>query len=152
MTLSIDNIQENNNYKAINIGSLDSLSKHKLVHPKTGETIEGKLFLKDLTEATGTEISFNTLPQKTELPYFHIHNQNEETYIILKGSREFQVDDDCFPIYEGSIVRIAPSGVRGLRNTSKEPMIYIVIQSKKNSLLQYSTQDGKRIDKSDAWQ
>lgn len=44
-----------------------------------------------MTKATGTEISFNELPSKTELPYFHIHVQNEETYIILKGEVDFQI-------------------------------------------------------------
>lgn len=104
-----------------------------------------------MTRATGTEISFNALPPTTELSYFHTHNQNEETYIIIKGEGDFQVDNDCFPISEGSVIRVAPEGIRGMRNTSKEPMIYIVIQSKENSLQQYSTGDGARVEHTKKW-
>lgn len=148
---NIKQTSENVNYTAVNIGSLDNLAEHKLVHPISKRVIEGKAFVKDVTKATGTEISFNVLPPKTELPYFHIHVQNEETYIILKGEGDFQVDDDCFPICEGSVIRVAPKGVRGMRNTSDEPMVYIVIQSKENSLQQYTTDDGNRVEHTRKW-
>lgn len=148
---NIIQIAENKNYTAVNIGKLDQLSEHSLIHPINKQIIEGKAFLKEVTRATGTEISFNTLPPNTELSYFHIHVQNEETYIILKGEGDFQVDDDCFPISEGSVIRVAPKGIRGMRNTSDEPMIYIVIQSKENSLQQYSTGDGKRVEHTKKW-
>lgn len=148
---NIKQISENKNYTSVNIGSLDQLAEHKLVHPISKRIIEGKAFLKEATKATGTEISFNVLPPTTELSYFHIHEQNEETYIILKGEGDFQVDDDCFPVSEGSVVRVSPKGIRGMRNTSEEPMIYIVIQSKENSLQQYSTGDGARVEHTKKW-
>ncbi|MDR0660863.1 MAG: cupin domain-containing protein [Prevotellaceae bacterium] len=85
------------------------------------------------------------------MPYFHIHNKNEETYVFLKGSGDFQVDGDCFTITEGSVVRIAPQGKRGLRNTSGVPMVYMVIQSKENSLEEYSTADGERVECEPKW-
>lgn len=37
---------ENDNYTAINIGSLDNLAEHKLVHPFLRELSKGKLLLK----------------------------------------------------------------------------------------------------------
>ena len=144
-------ISENKNYTAINIGELDQLFEHKLIHPISKQVIEGKAFLKEVTKATGTEISFNVLSPNTELSYFHIHEQNEETYIILKGSGNFQVDEDYFPISEGSVIRVAPLGIRGMCNISDEPMTYIVIQSKENSLQQYSTDDGKRVEHRKRW-
>lgn len=82
----IEYISENENYTAINVGRLDQLMDYTIIHPKNGKLIEGKVFLKDPTNATGTEISFQMLPARTELSYFHIHNKNEETYIIFKGS------------------------------------------------------------------
>lgn len=148
---NIKQIAENKNYTAVNIGCLAHLAEHKLVHPVSKQIIEGKVFLKEATKSTGTEISFNTLPPATELSYFHIHDENEETYIILKGEGDFQVDNDCFPISEGSIIRVAPKGIRGMRNTSQESMIYIVIQSKNNSLQQYSTGDGTRVEHRGKW-
>ena len=145
------NISDGENYTVVSIGKLDDLEDHSLIHPKSGKEVKGKVFLKALTKATGTEISFQTLPPKTELPYFHSHRKNEETYIILKGSGNFQVDDSCFSIGEGSVVRVAPNGKRGLRNTSNQPMVYIVVQSKENSLEEYSTDDGDRVDCQPKW-
>lgn len=148
----IEKISENADYTAINIGRFDELSEYSMVHPKSGREIVGKIFLKDATKATGTEISFQELPPNTDLSYFHIHIENEETYIILKGSGEFQLNEDCFPVTEGSVIRVAPKGIRSLRNSSDEPMIYMVIQSKENSLNQYSTEDGERVDYKAKWQ
>ncbi|MFT3740773.1 MAG: cupin domain-containing protein [Breznakibacter sp.] len=122
-----------------------------MIHPKTGEEIKGKLFLKKATKSTGTEVSFTTLPPKTELGYFHIHHKDEEIYIILKGSGYYQVDDKCFPIKAGSVVRVAPEGIRSLCNTSGEDMVYVCIQSKENSLEEHTTDDGKRIAYDTLW-
>jgi mannose-6-phosphate isomerase-like protein (cupin superfamily) len=147
----INKIAENNNFTAVNLGQLQDLASFSLIHPVSKRVIEGKVFLKDPTKSTGTEISFNSLPAKSEQPYFHFHRKNEETYIILKGFGFFQVDDDCFNITEGSVIRVAPAGKRGICNSSDEPMIYMVIQSKEKSLEEYSTIDGERVAAEPKW-
>lgn len=136
---------------AVNIGNLSDLSECFIIHPISKQKVEGKVFLKDLTGATGTEISLNVIPPKTEVPYFHTHFENEETYIIMKGSGDFQVDDDCFSIKEGSVIRVTTQASRGLRNSSLEPMIYLVVQSKERSLGCYSSADGERTDFNPKW-
>lgn len=85
------------------------------------------------------------------MKYFHIHNKDEETYIVIKGSGYFQVDDDCFPIKEGSVIRVAPAGVRGLCNSSDEEMVYMCIQSKENSLEEFGSEDGQRVSATPKW-
>lgn len=147
----IDKISENTNYSAVDLGGLNDLMDYSLIHPVNKKLIEGKVFLKDMTKATGTEISFNSLPPKTEQPYFHIHRKNEETYIILKGYGFFQVDEDCFSIKEGSVIRVAPQGKRGICNSAEETMIYMVIQSKENSLEEHTTADGERLPVDPKW-
>ncbi|MDH6353906.1 mannose-6-phosphate isomerase-like protein (cupin superfamily) [Dysgonomonas sp. PH5-45] len=137
----MNKVAENKNFTAVDFGKLSLLS----------ETANGKAFLKEITNATGTEISLSVLPAKTDLPIFHAHKQNEETYLILSGAGKFQVDDQCFDISEGSIVRVAPAGVRGMTNTSDEQMIYIVIQSKEDSLEQYSMDDGILLEATPLW-
>ena len=137
-------IAKNKNYTAIDLGNLDELMHYSLIHPVNKQKIEGKVFLKEPTNATGSEISFNSLAAKSEQPYFHIHYKNEETYIILKGYGVFQIDEEVFDINEGSIIRVAPPGIRGIRNNSDDTMTYIVIQSKENSLEEYTTNDGNR--------
>lgn len=148
---NVEKISENRNYTAVNIGSLDDIKSYSLIHPKLGTEIKGKVFVKAPTKATGTEISITTIPPKSELGYFHIHNKDEETYIILKGSGYYQVDEDYFPIKEGSVIRVAPEGVRSLCNTSEEDMVYICIQAKENSLEEYTIDDGKRVAYTPKW-
>lgn len=148
----IEKLSEDKNYTAVNIGGLDKLMEYSMIHPKSGQEIKGKVFLKDATASTGTEISFQELPPHTDLSYFHIHNENEETYIVLKGSGDFQVDEDCFPVTEGSVIRVAPQGKRSLRNSSDKPIVYMVIQSKKDSLNQYSSEDGERVEYKAKWE
>jgi len=147
----IEKLSENAHYSAVNLGSLTDLMDYSLIHPVNKKLLEGKVFLKNATQSTGTEISFNSLPPHSEQPYFHIHRKNEETYIILKGSGFFQVDEDCFSIKEGSVIRVAPQGNRGICNSSDEIMSYIVIQSKENSLEEYTTADGERIPCEPKW-
>ncbi len=147
----IEELAGNTNFTAINLGTLEDIKDYSLLHPVRKTLIEGKVFLKDVTKSTGTEISFNSLPPQSEQPYFHIHRKNEETHIILKGYGYFQVDDDCFGIKEGSVIRVAPKGNRGIRNSSDETMIYMVIQSKENSLEEYTTADGERLPCEPKW-
>jgi len=147
----IEKLSENAFYTAVNVGSLDDIMDYSLVHPVNKRLIEGKVFLKDPTNATGTEISFNSLAPHSEQPYFHIHRKNEETYIIIKGFGFFQVDEDCFEIKEGSVIRVAPQGKRGISNSSDETMIYMCVQSKENSLEEYTTKDGERIPYEPKW-
>lgn len=147
----IEQLAENTNYSAVDLGSLNDLKAYSLIHPKNKKLVEGKVFLKDATKASGTEISFNSLPPQSEQPYFHIHWKNEETYIILSGFGFFQVDDDCFEIKEGSVIRVAPQGKRGISNSSDETMTYIVVQSKENSLEEHTTNDGERVPVEPKW-
>lgn len=147
----IEKLSENKNYTAVDLGDLKSLMDYSLVHPVNKKLIEGKVFLKDATQSTGTEIPFNSLSPRSEQPYFHIHRKNEETYIILSGFGFFQVDEDCFGIKEGSIVRVAPQGKRGIRNSSDETMVYMVIQSRENSLEEHTTADGERVPFEPKW-
>lgn len=144
-------ISGNRNYTAVNIGNLQDVAAYSMIHPKLKHEIKGKVFLKEPTKSTGTEISFTTIPPKSELGYFHIHNKDEETYIILKGSGFYQVDEDFFAIQEGSVIRVAPEGARSLCNTSDEPMVYICIQSKQNTLEEHTTDDGKRVSVTPKW-
>ena len=148
---TIKNIAEDTNYTAVDLGNLNDLMNYSLIHPVNKQKIEGKVFLKDACKLTGAEISFNSLEAKVEQSYFHIHNKNEETYIILKGHGFFQVDGKCFDIKEGSVIRVAPKGIRGIRNDSDDTMVYIVVQAKENSLEEYTTNDGSRVTFDPKW-
>lgn len=133
----IKKVAEGTNFTAVETGNIDDL--------------QGKVFLKDVTGATAAEISISLLAPGTEMPFFHTHKKNEETYIILSGEGDFQVDDKSFAIVSGSVVRVATRGKRSMRNTSAEPMRYIVIQARENSLEEYARADGEAAEQAKQW-
>ncbi|ACC98550.1 Putative mannose-6-phosphate isomerase [Elusimicrobium minutum Pei191] len=134
MSKKMEITKEEANFTALNIGKFDDLSKYT-------ET-KGKVFLKEMIKATSVEISFQLLPAGTRLPFAHIHKQNEEVYIVIKGKGIFEVDGVSFPIEEGSLVRVAPKGKRILESAPDSEMVYMVVQAKENSLRQWTQNDG----------
>ena len=51
----------------------------------------------------------------------------------MSGKGEFQIDGKTFAVAQGSVVRVAPAGMRALRNTGADDMVVICIQYKANS-------------------
>jgi len=66
----------------------------------------------------------------------------EELYIFLKGKGKFCVDGDWFEVQEGSVIKVAPNGIRTWRSSSSEELLFIVIQAKAGTLEGGSIQDG----------
>lgn len=114
-------------------------------HPQLPKPATGKLFLSEELGLTGMEVSLNMLPPGVAVPFFHRHREHEELYLILSGKGEFKVDDQLYPVAEGSALRIAPEGVRSWRNVGDEPMIYIVIQAHQGSLARHGIADGEEV-------
>lgn len=103
---------------------------------------EGKIFIKDELKESSCEISFGTLAPGQAVPFFHSHKLNEENYIVLLGKGLFQVNDNVFPIEEGSVVRVATDCDRNIKNTSEtNRLVYICIQAKEGSLDGYTMTD-----------
>ncbi|MGO4499490.1 cupin domain-containing protein [Paenibacillus sp. 2RAB27] len=114
--------------------------------------LKGKIFLKDSLQLTSMEVSLNHLPPQGEIPFYHKHQQNEELYIFLQGQGQIQVDGNEIDVHEGTSIRIAPDGVRALRNTSAtQGLHFIVIQAKENSLTQWVETDGIIQDQPVEW-
>lgn len=120
-------------------------SGKKFAHASVGSLhgFERKQFVKDAIGATSCEISFGSLPAGAAVPFFHTHKMNEENYIILSGAGKFQVDDEVFDIAEGSVIRVSTNCDRNLKCTSAEPMTYICIQAKADSLGGFTMTDAE---------
>lgn len=150
MEKNITKLAEGGHFTAVDLGKFQDIKDYIIPLP-SGEELKGKVFVKEEMGATGTELSFKFLSPGEALPFFHIHKENEEIYIVIKGSGQMQVDDAVFPIVEGSVVRVAPAGKRCLRNNSSEPMVYMVIQVRENSLNQWTGGDGEFVSQEPAW-
>lgn len=146
----MSNIKNGINFAAYNAGALSAWPNHTIELPGLGE-VQGKHFLKDLVGFTGCEISINSLPPGAGMPFYHQHQENEEVYIFIKGKGQMQIDGEVVNVQEGSIVRIATKGQRTWRNNSTEPLFYIVVQMKENSLRQYGLGDGVIAERAVSW-
>ena len=106
------------NYEAAHLGPFEKLGQYKFGHEGLPFEIEGKVFLNELLKLTSAEISLNRFAPNTGMPFSHRHQANEEIYIFVRGSGEFQVDGEIIPVAEGSIVSVAPNGSRCWRSLS----------------------------------
>lgn len=137
------------NYTQVDTGPTDQWPDYTVALP--GAELPGKLFLKDQLGLTGSEISINAMVPGGEMPFKHAHKQNEEVYIFIRGAGQIQIDGDTLDVKEGSMVRIAPDAQRVWRNNSDELLVYIILQVKENSLVQYGLEDGVLAEDAPSW-
>ena len=147
--MSEGNIKKGINFTAYETGAKKDWPSHTVELPSL--TIPGKHFLKEILGLTGCEISINSMASGADMPIYHNHIQNEEVYIFIQGKGQVQVDTQVIDVQEGTIVRIAPNGERTWRNNSNEPLLYIIIQVKENSLVQYGLGDAAVPQKATVW-
>lgn len=104
--------------------------------------IPGKVFGGAALKATGAEFSFQSFAPGTETGFLHTHKTHEELYFFLSGKGEFQVDGQIFPVAEGSVVRVAPAGLRSVRNNGNEPFVMLCVQYKGATFTAEDAADG----------
>ena len=131
--MSVKTVAEGSNYTAINIGKLSNLHEHLLKGPDGKVMCPGKIFLSRPAKMTGSEISYTSLPPGVASPFFHLHHKHEETYLIISGTGEYQIEDKVFPIEEGSVVRVGTGASRSMKNTGTVPLVYLCVQTTENS-------------------
>ncbi len=110
-------------------------------YTKTTISNDARTELHDTLSLTGAEISINTLPAGTNVPFFHSHKQNEEIYGILSGKGKVIIDDEEITLNAGDYLRISPCAKRQFFASSDSPISYICIQVKENSLENFTVND-----------
>ena len=128
---TVDVIKNSANFTAVNVGKFSEIKDYVL--PMGDVKIQGKVFVGQTLQTTGSELSFQTLVPGQDSGFLHTHHTHEELYFILKGEGEYQVDGEIFPISEGSIVRVAPNGKRALKNTGPTELLMLCVQYKANT-------------------
>lgn len=137
----IKKFAEDKNFSAISVGKINELNEYVLeLGPDLN--IPGKVFGGAALKATGAEFSFQSFAPGTETGFLHTHKTHEELYFFLSGSGEFQVDGKVFPVCEGSIVRVAPAGMRSVRNNGQTPLIMLCVQYKGATFTAEDAADG----------
>ncbi len=122
------------NYSLVDVGNLTELAGKEI------DGMKGRFMLGKALGLTGCEVSMNSCPPGAFAPFVHSHKMNEEVYIIVKGKGVFYVDGEEFPVREGSMIRVAPAGMRAIK--ADDALVYICIQANKGSLVQATMEDG----------
>ena len=116
-----------------------------------GVELPGKVFGGAAVGATGAEFSFQSFAPGTETGFLHTHRTHEELYFFLSGRGEFQVDGECFPVGEGSVVRVAPEGRRSVRNNGSEPLVMLCVQYRGGTFTAEDATDGNILQVPVRW-
>lgn len=138
------------NVTAVDFGKLSNLSEYVL-ELSPDMKIPGKVFGGALVGATGGEFSFQSFAPGTETGFLHTHKNHEELYFFLRGNGEFQVDNQIFPVTEGSVVRVAPNGKRSIRNNGTEPLVMLCVQYRGNTFTNEDATDGVILNDKVQW-
>lgn len=146
----IETIATAANFSAVNVGKLNELSDYVLeLGPDV--KIPGKVFGGAALGATGAEFSFQMFQPGTETGFLHTHKTHEELYFFLSGRGEFQVDGQVIPVEEGSVVRVAPAGVRSVRNNGETPLVMLCVQYRGATFTAEDAADGNILSEPVKW-
>ena len=138
-------------FTCFHAGPKEEWAQHRLEPPTAPVPMQGKLFLRNLLESAGLEMSLNAVPPGQGMPFLHKHRQNEEVYVVVGGRGQFLVDGECIDVAEGSVLRISPAAARTWRNNSDAPLYFLCLQYRADSVIQGGTLDGQRVEGKPAW-
>jgi uncharacterized cupin superfamily protein len=71
-------------------------------------------------------------PGKAAYP-FHSHRENEEMFLILKGSGEVRIGPDTYPVREGDVIACPPGGpetAHQIKNTGSGELRYLAVSTR----------------------
>lgn len=146
----MEKIAAGEHFTAVDAGKMAQLGEYRL-QLAPGVELPGKVFGGAATGATGAEFSFQSFAPGTETGFLHTHRTHEELYFFLSGRGEFQVDGECFPVGEGSVVRVAPEGRRSVRNNGSEPLVMLCVQYRGGTFTAEDATDGNILQEPVRW-
>jgi mannose-6-phosphate isomerase-like protein (cupin superfamily) len=146
----MEKIAAGEHFTAVDAGKMAQLGEYRL-QLAPGVELPGKVFGGAAVGATGAEFSFQSFAPGTETGFLHTHRTHEELYFFLSGRGEFQVDGKCFPVGEGSVVRVAPEGRRSVRNNGSEPLVMLCVQYRGGTFTAEDATDGNILQEPVRW-
>lgn len=146
-----DTTLQSDNFTLYHAGAMAKWDQYQLEPPHVPRKINGKFFLKEVLGCNGMEMSLNSVPPGRGMSFLHKHRDNDEVYVVIGGRGQFLVDGQCLDVEEGSVIRMAPSAVRTFRNNSSEPMYFLCIQYRADSVIEGRTSDGRGVEEKPVW-
>jgi mannose-6-phosphate isomerase-like protein (cupin superfamily) len=146
-----DKTVQDTNFTCVHAGPKEAWAQYRLEPPNAPVQMQGKLFLRNLLESAGLEMSLNVVPPGRGMPFLHKHRQNEEVYVVVGGRGQFLVDGECIDVAEGSVLRISPAAARASRNDSDAPLYFLCVQYRANSMIEGGGADGQKVEGKPTW-
>lgn len=112
---------------------------------------QSRIELHEQLKLTGAEISINELPANISIPFVHKHKENEEIYLVLEGKGTLYIDKEEIEIKKADFFKITPEGERCIKASKTDPIRYICIQVKENSLNGFTQTDGIILENTHAF-
>jgi mannose-6-phosphate isomerase-like protein (cupin superfamily) len=100
-----------------------------------GSSVPGEF--RPLTAALGCEqvaVTLIRIPPHSDFEQGtgHFHDEQEEVYIVTRGTLTMRFGDDIRPVTAGSVVRVAPRTPRSHRNEGDEPVELWAVSSRRD--------------------
>ena len=67
----------------------------------------------DELELEQSGLSYQRIPPGSRFPYGHTHKEQEEVYVVVRGSGRMKLDDEIVELREWDAVRVPPGTWRG---------------------------------------
>ena len=102
------------------IVSVDDVDDHY-----AGSDVPGEFrWLADALETEQVAVTLIRIPPHSDFEQGtgHFHDEQEEVYIVTRGTLTMRLGDDVHDVPAGSAVRVAPSTPRSHRNLGDEPV------------------------------
>jgi mannose-6-phosphate isomerase-like protein (cupin superfamily) len=142
---------QGNNFTCFHAGPKEGWTDFRMEPPDVPMPTQGKLFLRHLLGSAGLEMSLNVVPPGKGIPFLHRHQENDEIYVVVGGRGQFLVDGACIDVEEGSFLRLGPPAARAWRNTAAEPLYFLCIQYRADSVISGGALDGKKVEGQLPW-
>jgi mannose-6-phosphate isomerase-like protein (cupin superfamily) len=138
-------------FTCFHAGPKEEWTRFHLEPPDVPMPARGKLFLRNLLESAGLEMSLNVVPPGKAIPFLHRHQENDEVYVVVGGRGQFLVDGECIDVREGSVLRLGPAAARAWRSNSDGPLYFLCLQYRANSVIEGCMVDGRKVEGKPAW-
>jgi mannose-6-phosphate isomerase-like protein (cupin superfamily) len=70
-------------------------------------------FASKALELEQSGLSYQRIPPDYRFPYGHTHKEQEEVYVVVRGSGRMKLDDEIVEVKEWDVVRVPPGTWRG---------------------------------------
>jgi mannose-6-phosphate isomerase-like protein (cupin superfamily) len=94
-------------------------------------------------ELESSGLSYQRIPPGYRFPYGHTHKQQEEVYVVVRGSGRMKIDEEIVDLEEWDAVRVAPGTWRGYE-AGPEGLEILVIGAPNLGAAQRADVDGER--------